>query len=316
MLAAGVFPRLARAEEQARLVYVRSEGAEACPDEVALRLRVVARLSYDPFSPRASRVVVARIDAAPKSLHGSVELVDAQGMSSGKRELSSTRENCDELARAMALSISLAIDPEREQAPRREPPAEPAVPPGPPSAPPPAPLRQDSPQSFPAPRASSFFGAVALVGVAGALPAPALGGLGSLGFRSRYFSAALEGRALWSLERELSPRGHVRGSLVGPGLSACGQLSHFGGCLVAVAAVQALESSGVSAGQARSAAFVGLGPRLTFRSSAPPQSLAFTASLEGLWSLTRNSAQFSGAEIWKTPALSGAAMIGIDLPFL
>jgi hypothetical protein len=311
LVASSAVARLSHAEEQARLVYVRGEGAEACPDEMALRLRVVARLSYDPFSPRASRVIVARIDAVDKALHGSVEVVDEQGMSSGKRELRSTRESCDELARAMALSISLAIDPEREQAPRPAPePSQPAA-----AASPPRPKPQDSPPSSAPPPASSFFAGLALVGAVGALPAPAFGGLGSLGVRTRYFSAALEARALWSLERELAPRGSVSGSLVGPGLRACGQLSPFAGCLVAVAAVQALESSGVSAAQARSAAFVGLGPRLMFGGTAA-RGLAFTASLEGLLTLTRNSAQFSGAEVWKSPALSAAALVGFDLPIL
>jgi hypothetical protein len=58
-------------EEHARLVYVRETGAEKCPGEVDLRLRVVARLGYDPFSPQASQVVLARIEARAGELHGS-----------------------------------------------------------------------------------------------------------------------------------------------------------------------------------------------------------------------------------------------------
>jgi hypothetical protein len=312
VLGGAALPRIARAEERARLVYVRSEGAEACPDEIALRLRVVARLSYDPFSPGASRVVVARIDAVPKALLGTVELVDAQGMSSGKRELSSTPESCEELARSMALSISLAIDPDREQSPPAASPAEPEPEPAPPAPP----RGREEPARAVSATPGHFFAGLAFVGAVGALPAPALGGLGSFGFRTRYFSVALEGRASWSLERELTPRGSIDGSLIGGGLSACGRLDYVGACFVALAGVQALESSGVAAAQARSATFVGLGPRLSFRGARSAHGVAFTASLEGLLSLTRNRAYFSGVEIWRSPALSGAALLGIDLPFL
>src|SRR5687768_12796994 len=82
-------PSAARAEEKARLVYVRGEGADDCPAEVDLRLWVIARLGYDPFSPQASRVVIARVESREHDLHGSVEVADQQGLSTGRRELSS-----------------------------------------------------------------------------------------------------------------------------------------------------------------------------------------------------------------------------------
>src|SRR4051812_29189298 len=110
--------RAVHAEEKARLVYARGSGTAGCPAEIDLRLSVVARLGYDPFSPQASRVVLARIERRRAALVGVVELVNDAGLASGRRELSAPKRRCDELARAMALSISLTIDPERALAVR------------------------------------------------------------------------------------------------------------------------------------------------------------------------------------------------------
>ena len=80
-LAILVSPRLAHATSYYRFLYVREAGAEACPDEMELRMSVVARLGYDPFSPQASGALFARIGRLDGELSGSVELVDEHGMS-------------------------------------------------------------------------------------------------------------------------------------------------------------------------------------------------------------------------------------------
>ena len=113
----------AAASPQWRLIYIREAGAASCPEEMELRLAVAARLGRDPFSSGAMRVVVARIGSKRDDLTGSVELIDEAGISRGRREISSAAAKCDELAHAVAISISIAIDPEHVA------PEGPAVPP-------------------------------------------------------------------------------------------------------------------------------------------------------------------------------------------
>jgi hypothetical protein len=310
-----VSPGVARAEERARLVYVREPGAEKCPAEIDLRLRVVARLGYDPFSPQASRVVLARISATTRALDGSVELVDERGISSGKRALGSPPENCEQLARAMALSISLAIDPERELAPE----------PTPSRAAPRSEAEKTSPAPMPRPsavpparaaRGHRFFAGVALAGSVGALPEPGLGAFGFVGYRGRWASLSLEARAQQSFGQDLSPRGSLHGSLIGPGLSGCGIVRDFAVCAVSVIAVQRLVSEDVSDPKASAGLFAGIGPRLTWRLGLQKDGFGLSFSAEGLVNVSPNTARFSDTNVWKTPVFSGHALIGIETPFL
>jgi len=262
----GVFLALSgelHAEERARLVYVREAGAEQCPGEVDLRLRVVARLGYDPFSPQASRVVLARISAGERELRGSVELVDERGISSGKRTLGSHPESCDELARGMALSISLAIDPELERTPQpataahADTPRSDSTPRPKPSAP-----ATDTDVALPASatstRARRFYAGVALSGPAARCRRPRWVPSASWGFEVRLGAGVGSSRAS-VLRAALKPRGNLHGSLIGPGASGCGLLNDFALCLVTVVAVQRLVSSEVSDPRASSGLFAGVG---------------------------------------------------------
>src|SRR5205085_3166987 len=114
-------------------------------------------------------------------------------------------------------SISLAIDPERaSQAPRAQPTPAPTVGTEPP------PLAAKSkpktpPESGPPPAADAAkaraFVSLALAGSAGALPAPALGGAVSLGWRFGSGSVALEGLVAQGLSSDLTPRGNLTGAL-------------------------------------------------------------------------------------------------------
>lgn len=97
---------------QVRLVYVRGAGANDCPPQMQLRMAVAARLGYDPFAATAPRTVIAQIEENASELEGHVELIDAENVSQGARRLAAPLDRCSELVRAMALSISIAIDPE------------------------------------------------------------------------------------------------------------------------------------------------------------------------------------------------------------
>ncbi len=117
-LAFGIFvysvalPSGASEKTQTRLVYVLGAGSSSCPPQVQLRMAVTARLGYDPFSATASRTVIAAIEAKSGQLEGKVELIDDESVSQGARQLKASLDRCSELIRAMALSISIIIDPE------------------------------------------------------------------------------------------------------------------------------------------------------------------------------------------------------------
>src|SRR6185369_6255773 len=107
-------------------------GAERCVDEEGLRRAVAARLGYDPFFPWAKVSVVAHVRKDPGAYRAEVTLVDEGGVSRGTRALSSEGDDCAPLVGALALSISLALDPlslTRSAPPPEEPKRAPPPPP-------------------------------------------------------------------------------------------------------------------------------------------------------------------------------------------
>ena len=95
----------------ARLVYVRGAGADGCPDEAGVRSAVAARLGYDPFTADASKTIAVAVVRPGSSFQAKIEVRDASGASKGTRRLDSKATECAELAGAITLAISIAIDP-------------------------------------------------------------------------------------------------------------------------------------------------------------------------------------------------------------
>jgi len=111
----------ARASPQARLVYARSGAADSCPDEGALRRAVAARIGYDPFFPFAPRTVVVTLAAERDHLIARIQLVDNDGHAQGERRLDSRSTDCASLFDTVALTISIAIDPQALERPNSAP---------------------------------------------------------------------------------------------------------------------------------------------------------------------------------------------------
>jgi hypothetical protein len=210
-----VLTRAAAAFPTSRLVYARGPGAEQCPDQDAVRRAVTSRLGYDPFFPGSDKTIVARILRDSDRLKGEVELVDEHGVELGLREFSAESDKCADLIGAMALSISIAIDPKSaetyakgppDEAPASEdaPEPEPANP-GPMDAPPAAPKPSAPPAAAPhlnlvaAPRATpsavAWSAGVGLAGAFGSAPKPTLGALAFGAGRMGAWSLAFEVRA-------------------------------------------------------------------------------------------------------------------------
>ena len=93
------------------LRYTRGAGAERCPEEATLRSAVSARLGRDPWDPAAKRTIVVAVAREGASLRARVELRGGDGRISGLREMTSVGQDCIELAAAVQLAISMAIDP-------------------------------------------------------------------------------------------------------------------------------------------------------------------------------------------------------------
>src|ERR1700733_6884198 len=138
------------ASPSARLVYVREQGAESCPDEDAVRSAVAARLGYDPFFPTAPSTMFVEISRANRVFRAHIKLVDAANDVRGVRELKHAGPRCEDMIDMAALSMSVAIDPDsmiRGPAPPA-PDARPATAPPPPTPaepPPPARASEDAP---------------------------------------------------------------------------------------------------------------------------------------------------------------------------
>jgi hypothetical protein len=324
--------RIAQADEQVRLVYVRDAGPSECPDEPKLRRWVAARLGYDPFDAQAASVLVARVELRDERLEGSVETIDQHGVSGGRRALSSAATDCQALARAMALSISLAIDPERASlaGPELTEPEEAAEPPAAaPSEPPPAahePVAPEAPppppkvSAKPVPRARARAAAHVFTGAAfasniAALPTTAFGGEITLGVRRERWSLALQGRALQSVGRDLEPRGQVSGALFGGSLNGCWHFEPLAACLVGQSALQRLSGSGVSDGRSSSGTYWAIGPRLVGHVPLGRE-LALMMAVEGALNLAPNIAVLSGHQVWKVPLFAGTLLVGVRAQFL
>lgn len=123
-----------RAEPSGRLVYDAGSSSASCPNEAGMRAAVRSRLGEDPFtdSGAATRTFALSIEARGELLVGSVELKNDDGTSAGRRTVNGKAGACDELVEALALSVSLAINPDLVvESPGSAPPDLPPPPPAP-----------------------------------------------------------------------------------------------------------------------------------------------------------------------------------------
>lgn len=191
-----------------RLDHTRAAGAEQCLDAEALRNAVMERLGYDPFSAGAGRRVQTRIERRGARLTAQVVLFDAAGKELGRQELGSSGSDCVELGGALALAVSIAIDPVRATAvPTVAPSATTAPAPVETTAPPTkAPPSQVAPTASsgadrpppPAQRAGApwtFVVGAGGFGAVGRVPSLTGGGLLVAGIRKGWWGAELAGRA-------------------------------------------------------------------------------------------------------------------------
>jgi hypothetical protein len=319
------------------LAYTRHTGAEHCPDEAAVRASVAARLGYDPFVAEAPRSIVASIALDRGRLAAIVRLIDASGASHGRRELFAPVDRCGELVRAMALSISIAIDPERaeaslvDDAPESAAPPESAAESGPEEpeddvddrerpitrTPAPAPDPRRDPGSTAAgsrrTRLALFSGAGAHAAV-GTAPSATGGAFVFAGLQINAISIALEGRADASGSSRLDEDASVSSTLFAATLLPCFHAEELFACASGTAGVIRASADGVSVPESDDGLFAAAGARGGVEMPLTSD-LRLRFHLDFWLTLTRVEATLDQQVVWRAPAFSGATGLGLMARF-
>lgn len=320
------FGTSAYARGSAQLRYTREVTDESCPDDAALRRMVAAQLGYDPFEDAATMRVDASILRKANRLHGRVT-VWRDGALAGERALDAAKD-CDALATALAVTISVAIDPmgASRPAPAPAPPAPvpppptPASPPASPTSPPAAPasaasadtgraVEPSTDSSDPGPPAPatrpSFRVTLAPLLSVGIAPAVAPGISASVGGRWSFFSIAAEGRLDLPASAPLSIGGEVSTSVALATLVPCIHVSRWVGCALGSFGSMRAESKGITSPAVDDSTFAAVGLRGGFEIPLS-RAVALRPQIDVLAALTRPALRLNGRTIWTTPPVSGA----------
>jgi len=260
----------ARADQTARLVYARGVGADTCPDEASLRAAVSARLGYEPFRAVAPLTIIASVSHVGGVFHGDVRLLGDKGDEVGSRSIGEGNERCDEVVSALALSISVAIDPlllvrppAPNPAPAVAPPPVPRSPEPPPPPPPPPPPARPAPAPVATeerPAAPQPFVALAVLASIATAPVSSFGFTAGGGYRIGRFSLGAEARA--DIPSSGSGAASVSSFLLLGTLLPCVHISVAFGCVAGSAGVITASSSGVAQPGTDRAVYGAIGPRV------------------------------------------------------
>ncbi len=321
------FTTQAHAEPAARFVYLRGKGTETCPSESDVRQAVQVRLGYDPFSTYAASTMFAEVSASSDgaTFTANLKLVDADNSVRGDRSLK-VQGRCADLMEAMALTISIAIDPmsvTREGPPPDAPPVERSVAPMPP-------IDSDAPHEPPSgakdriepshdradadrtrPRLSASLGPLMSIGSA---PGVAIGGVLSFDVQRAWLFGSVEGRVDAPASGAAEPTGRVRSSLaLGALFAGIREGIFFAGGVGAVGRVQAT-SSDVSEAREQSALIANVGLRVGVAIPVGER-LEARARAEALANLTRHTLEISGQPAYRYPIASGDVSVALAVRF-
>ncbi len=291
----GPSPAPAQSEREVRLLYQRKPGAETCPDERAVRDAVAGRLGYDPFREAAERTVRATVERLPRAFAGEVVLQGADGQPHGRRRITGNYTHCEQLISALALTISIAIDPLGAARPL------PSAPPAAPLLPPPS-LAPAPVVSAPSADLEASAGGLAYFA---AFPRTAFG-LG-MGLRSSWghFLLGLEAQASFKAILDV-PGGRVETSRYGAALTSCLREGWLSGCGLISGAVFRAAGLGLAPSRATAAPYVALGVQGELQLPlAGPIAARLSAGLEV--PLIQAAVMVSGAQVWKSPTVAGIA---------
>lgn len=316
---------IAHATPSARLVYVRDKGAEDCPDENALRAAVAARLGYDPFFPYAKATLFAEITRDAGTFRARVKLVDEGNVVRGNREIEHKGAKCADLVDAMALTMSIAIDPRSLTGPVAVEPADapPATDEPPPEQPtpqelePPVVIADQKPAPAPAPRPGEgphldvhALGAMWL----GAAPGAAGGGLVGFELRYRLFAAMLDARVDGTASTEVDQGGTVSTRFAGAMLAPCFGPEGLRACAVVGVGQLSASARGITTPRDDSSVHALLGAR--FGVAVPLAGpLHFRGQVDLLGALTPQVLRINAADVYELDRFSIGLGLGLGLRF-
>lgn len=297
--------RSASAAGSARLVYVRGNGADSCPDEAALRSAVAARVGYDPFFAYAPLTVVVDIHRRDDAFAAHIQLVADDARSLGTRELVSDSPSCASLIDAMSLAISIALD---AQSVERRPVAAIASAPDTPVVLQPSTVRpeRDAVVAPPPVNVAARARDVWTIGGGGGASIGETPGISPDAFvfgawRRAAFSLGFEARGTASGSQSV-PAGTVSASAYSGSLIPC---LHTGVAMFcAVTTVGWLRASGseIATGRDASAAYIGLGPRVGFEL---PVAARWSIRVHGdlVADLRRTTLRLNESDVWTAPGV-------------
>lgn len=313
----------AAAAPSARLVYLRNPGAESCPDERAVRSAVAARLGYDPFFPYAPTTLFAEVERIEGGYEAHIKLVDGASTVLGSRELRQQGDACGDIIDTMALSISIAIDPDSLTRPPGTPPPDAVAPEvaAPPASEPeaprvaPEPPRRAPPTVAPTTPATERAPRVALD--LGAAPSLWIGAAPAVSVEASVFARARAGRVSLALEGRygLPASRAVEGATVETS-SAAGALVpcvHFGvasACAVGALGSLRASSRGVVRPRTGSALHAAIGPRAAIELPLAER-LSLRVHGDVLVPLTTHTLEIDGASVYTLPRVAASAAIGV-----
>jgi hypothetical protein len=341
-------PRFASADvpttPSARLELTRGAGTSGCPTDDEIRNAVSGRLGYDPFRLDAQRLVSATIAREGRGLTVTIAVRDAAGRAAGSRQLSSAQNDCAELASAMTLAISIAIDPlaftraaPPPSAPPPAPPAPVSPPPQvdapPPAAPvpdahPPAPTAQSAPPVPPPPPtpavseteaapvdAVTLRASLGTIASIGAAPGVGFGVTGQIGVRWRALSIGIEGRDDLPVSADTQGSSGVRTALLLASIVPCVHHRFLAGCALGSAGVMQGTGFGVDRPLSQTTPYAAAGARVAAEFAAD-RLLVLQIHVDLLTTLTPTTLLLNGATAWVTPPASGALGVALVGNFL
>jgi hypothetical protein len=302
-------PAAARTPPTVRLIYERAANAAECPDRDTVLDAVRARLGFDPFREPAEITIAASVSRAGEQLYARIRLSDGTGQT-GERRLASHRADCAELASAMELALSIAIDPlssAREPATTPPPVAEPAPPATAPVA---VAVRTPAAPAGPPRQVDVQLG---LVGNIGDTLAPTIGVFAGLGLRGEWWSISIEGRADLPRTQDVGGGSITAGTLAAT-LAPCLRGGPFGAC--ALATLEALRGSGQDLDNARqmTSLFGAVGARALVELPAQGP-VAFRAQVDVVSPLTRTALTVGGDAVWTSPPVTVAVGLATVVKF-
>lgn len=309
-----------------RLVYSRTPAASDCPDEAALAAAVAARLGYEPFSPWGDQTILATVTRSGSMVVGRAELIDHDGIAQGSREVKNPE--CSELLLALALAISITLDPlhveptaENKPVLSPEPEAEPQAPEAP-SEPDVAPAPAIAKAEPPAGRAAeavrkpvTWHASAAAMGALEAAPRLALGGKLGVAARLGRWSLGVEAWSTLPATQAGALGGEVRVGLLSGALTPCLRVvSGLSVCALGSLGSMRAEGRGVDAPRTESVLHATAGGRAQFVWPLGSR-LELLANADLAATLNRPRFQLDQAEVWRPGPILALLGIGASARF-